>query len=254
MIGLILNLKLLNYTVSSGITGVQVHNVTTNDYVRTSNKSKYVSKNRSFGKKYTYRIRTYYKTSSGKYYYSYYTDSKSMTTKSLKNNVFDDTIYKFYQGNYGYSSCGVSIPSSGCGPTAMAIITSSMKGKKITPVTMANYGCSTSTFSRAGTGAKYVNKVVSKYNLNAKWYSKADANDVLIQLSNGNSLVLARMGKGHFTSGGHWIVLTGVKDNNKVKVQDPASSSRSKWWNWSIVKDELKSKDDGTSLLVVKKK
>ena len=51
-------------------------------------------------------------------------------------------------------------------------------------------------------------------------------------------LVVAIMTKGHFTSGGHFIVLRGVKDG-QILVADPASYRRSeKNWDLSIILNE----------------
>lgn len=51
-------------------------------------------------------------------------------------------------------------------------------------------------------------------------------------------LVVAIMSPGHFTTGGHFIVLRGVKDR-KILVADPASTSRSqKVWDLSIILNE----------------
>ncbi len=56
-------------------------------------------------------------------------------------------------------------------------------------------------------------------------------------LSSGK-LVVAIMTKGHFTSGGHFIVLRGVKDG-QIMVADPASTTRSgKLWDLSIILNE----------------
>ena len=51
-------------------------------------------------------------------------------------------------------------------------------------------------------------------------------------------LVVAIMGKGHFTTSGHFIVLRGVQDG-KILVADPASYKRSqKLWELSIILNE----------------
>lgn len=45
--------------------------------------------------------------------------------------------------------------------------------------------------------------------------------------------------KGHFTSGGHFIVLRGVTSDGQIMVADPASYSRSqKLWDLSIILNE----------------
>ncbi len=48
------------------------------------------------------------------------------------------------------------------------------------------------------------------------------------------------MGKGHFTSSGHFIVLRGIKDG-KILVADPSSYSRSeKLWDLEVFLTEAK--------------
>ena len=62
----------------------------------------------------------------------------------------------------------------------------------------------------------------------------SEAQRIVDALSEGK-LVVAIMSKGHFTSGGHFIVLRGVKDG-KIMVADPASYSRSEQlWDLSII-------------------
>ena len=54
----------------------------------------------------------------------------------------------------------------------------------------------------------------------------------------GGKLVVAIMSKGHFTSGGHFIVLRGVQDG-QIMVADPNSYARSeKLWDLSIILGE----------------
>lgn len=54
-------------------------------------------------------------------------------------------------------------------------------------------------------------------------------------------LVIAIMGKGHFTSSGHFIVLRGVTDDGQILVADPASKKRSeKAWDFSIILKEAR--------------
>ena len=51
-------------------------------------------------------------------------------------------------------------------------------------------------------------------------------------------LVVAIMSKGHFSRGGHFIVLRGIKDG-KVMVADPASYKRSgQMWDLSVILSE----------------
>ena len=64
------------------------------------------------------------------------------------------------------------------------------------------------------------------------------AGEMCIRDRSEGKLVVAIMSKGHFTSGGHFIVLRGVKDG-KIMVADPASYSRSEQlWDLSIIVNE----------------
>jgi predicted double-glycine peptidase len=47
------------------------------------------------------------------------------------------------------------------------------------------------------------------------------------------------MGKGHFTSSGHFIVLRGITETGKILVADPASKRRSEQeWDFDIILTE----------------
>ena len=60
----------------------------------------------------------------------------------------------------------------------------------------------------------------------------------LIDALSQGKLVVAIMSKGHFTNGGHFIVLRGVR-GDKILVADPASYKRSEQeWDLSIILNE----------------
>lgn len=150
----------------------------------------------------------------------------SYGTKQVK------TAVKFYdQNNYGsYNFCGKkneTIKTSGCGPTSMAIIVSTYENNsKYDPVYMMGEARKTGYCGGGITGTspgffkKEANIMKYKYYQASKRSTK-DLNLVLQHLSQGD-LVIAHMGSGHFTSGGHYIVLGGVDpESKKVYVYDP---------------------------------
>lgn len=54
-------------------------------------------------------------------------------------------------------------------------------------------------------------------------------------------LVIAIMGKGHFTTSGHFIVLRGITDSGKILVADPASVKKSNQeWDLNIFLNEAR--------------
>jgi predicted double-glycine peptidase len=73
--------------------------------------------------------------------------------------------------------------------------------------------------------------------LNVEGCTASEPQRILDALSDGK-LVVAIMTKGHFTSGGHFIVLRGIQDG-QIMVADPASYRRSeKLWDLSIILNE----------------
>ena len=66
-------------------------------------------------------------------------------------------------------------------------------------------------------------------------------------------MLVALEGTGHFTNGGHFIVLRGVTLTGKLLVADPASEERSLMeWDPQLVLDELSaSRSNGAPLWVI---
>ena len=54
-------------------------------------------------------------------------------------------------------------------------------------------------------------------------------------------LVVVIMGRGHFTTSGHFMVLRGVTSDGKILIADPASQSKSQQsWELSIILNEAR--------------
>lgn len=78
--------------------------------------------------------------------------------------------------------------------------------------------------------------------------------EIVDALSEGK-VVIAIMGKGHFTSSGHFLVLRGVTSEGKVLVADPASEKRTNQeWDLDVIMSEVKhGSDAGEPFWVVSK-
>jgi hypothetical protein len=139
---------------------------------------------------------------------------------------------------YGKSS---TIGQGGCGPTSMAIVISTFTGQAHDPVELARW--SVDNGHRCEGNGSYHSLIPASaraYGLQVEGAKPADAQRIADALASGK-LVVALMSKGHFTSGGHYIVLRGITAEGKILVADPASRSRSeKEWDFSIFLNEAR--------------
>ena len=125
-----------------------------------------------------------------------------------------------------------------CGPTSMAIVVSSLTNQRIDPVEMSKWAYENGYWcSKSGSYHSLIPGAAKHWGLPVEGCTASEPQRIVDALSNGK-LVVALMTKGHFTSGGHFIVLRGVQDE-KILVADPASYTRSqKAWDPSIILKE----------------
>lgn len=126
-----------------------------------------------------------------------------------------------------------------CGPTAMAIVVSSLTAYTIDPPNMAQWAYENGHWC-SGNGSYHtvVTGACDEWGLTVERCTREEPQRIVDALSEGK-LVVAIMGPGHFTRGGHFIVLRGVTSDGKILVADPASYTRSgQEWDLSIILDE----------------
>lgn len=130
-------------------------------------------------------------------------------------------------GSIQYSSIGdpsQTIASSACGPTSMAIILRSF-GVDITPKETCQYALDNGMrTANSGTSWDFFPSIGSKYGLTTEELGVSESG-IVNSLKNAKP-VIASMGPGTFTQGGHFIDLVGIKDG-KIVVNDCASKERS---------------------------
>jgi len=165
--------------------------------------------------------------------------AESNDDEKKNNNISYEERHKFvnyYQYNYDNPYSEGTIATSGCGPTSAAMVLTYLTGKEITPVKTAEFGNGTYTCSE-GTYWSYFEAVSNKYDVNCKEQSCTKEN-IVGSLNKGKPVIIS-MGPGHFTSGGHFIVLRGIDKNGKAIVADPNSEERSKQtWDMSTITSE----------------
>lgn len=142
-------------------------------------------------------------------------------------------IPHYLQTDYANVPYGSSnIAACGCGPTSFAMVASYLTGTTITPADAVAW-CGNSYYVwGAGTSWSYFEAAAKHFGCGAVRESY-DANEVLKALSEGHP-VISSQSAGLFTRGGHFIVLRGVENGNKVLVNDPNDSEAKNYINRSF--------------------
>lgn len=135
-----------------------------------------------------------------------------------------------------------TIGISGCGPTSMAIVISTLNGQEITPEMTSNWSYQNGYLVQGyNNGRPYamsshslIPALATEYSLNSTGIAKnSNTAEQIYQALSRGKLVVAIMGPGHFTSGGHFIVLRGVTEKGKILVADCGSRQRTNQ-EWDI--------------------
>lgn len=132
---------------------------------------------------------------------------------------------------YGYTN---TIAGAGCGPTSLAICVSTLTNKTVTPDVMCAWSFRNG-YRCEGSGSYHslIPDGAAHYGVPCEGLGQSKSK--LIEALQNGKLVIAIMDQGHFTRGGHFIVLCGITDAGKVIVADCASYERSqKEWNVDI--------------------
>lgn len=175
--------------------------------------------------------------------------------KEVLTGGFVDITY-YYQASeewadqpYGTDTIG----PYGCGPTVMAMVVSSLTDIDADPVYMADWAVQHGYWARgSGSYHSIIMGIAQDFGIKAESFPSRDATDLRTALWQGKLLV-AQVGPGHFTKGGHFILIRGVTLTGEVLVADPNSPERSLMlWNPQIILDELSSaRDHGAPLWVL---
>lgn len=150
--------------------------------------------------------------------------------------------FKQYDSRWAaHSYCKTTMKAAGCGPTAVADIFYNFD-RSITPPKVADWfaahGYDSYKQGTVWTGIPaYLNKHGAKgTQLNANsLYGNRNSQAELnwkSKVQSGKYWGILLMGKGMWTSGGHYIAVTEYKDG-KYYVMDPASAKRTGWHSWS---------------------
>ena len=151
-------------------------------------------------------------------------------------------------GSYLYGGQD-TISKYGCGPTTAAMIVSAFGNVNgsITPKEMANWSASYGYFApKSGSYHDYIPAVLSAFDLIVDSVKDGERTpDHIADLLNSGHILVALMGKGALTNGGHFIIITKQNPNGTVCIADPNSyNNTNKEWSPAQLMRELKKNYD----------
>lgn len=154
-------------------------------------------------------------------------------------------------GSLDYSAPGekTTIAASGCGPTAMAMVLATWADQSVTPKTECAWALAHGYKApRQGTYYGYFEPAGARYGLRVtrlnytSIYGKSTSSyhaQVKDALDRGE-LVIACMGKGNWTSSGHYVLVWGIQGDT-IYINDPASTlARRTRGSYSLFKQQVK--------------
>lgn len=171
-----------------------------------------------------------------------------------------DSLWK--DVSYSNADESTTIGRAGCGTTCSAMVIATLKDSTVTPITTSKWSLEHGyKYTGGGTYYSYFKPQFAEYGLtckqlnsvNLRTQSRANSvvyhNEALQALKDGN-LVIACMGKGNWTTSGHYILIYDYQDGN-IFVNDPASSKTTRakntfelacqqvkyWWTIEVPKE-----------------
>lgn len=159
---------------------------------------------------------------------------------NLKYYSQDDSRWK----NLAYGNDGATMSDTGCGPTSMAMVASSITHKNVRPDELAALAQYTGMRDETGTNANFINIASSLYGITANEVLTPTESRLRDSISQGPTILLGTNGIGNnpYTSSGHYVVADGysngyvnIKDprgrgyNKKYKLKDIAKNTNAAW-------------------------
>lgn len=162
---------------------------------------------------------------------------------SVEESYLEIPLYLQYQGSWARVPYGGgTIAQKGCCPTCLAMVLSYLRQEEILPSDVVEYTGNRYYVTNIGTSWSIFQPVSNHWEVKCTNLEK-NTMSVIQALQEGKP-VIASMGPGTFTKGGHFIVLTGITEDGKVTVNDPndsdAKNFKDKTFDMNLITRESK--------------
>lgn len=141
----------------------------------------------------------------------------------------EEVVY-YNQGEEPWASLAYgssNIKNSGCGPTALAIVISTLKGEVVTPQMTARYAIENGEYvAGKGTSHSFPANAARSWGLSVERVRRERMDYIVSELKQGKMAVVICAENTISGSSGHYIVLTGVTSDGYLTISDPGSRSR----------------------------
>ncbi len=156
---------------------------------------------------------------------------------------------RWANGSYSARGESTTIGRAGCGPTAMSMVLATWADASVTPKTECAWALAHGYKApRQGTYYGYFVPAAKRYGLSCRQLNSASIygnagsvhhDTAKAELGKGN-LVIACMGKGLWTSSGHYVLVWKI-EGNTVYINDPASTRVARTrGDWGLFRQQVK--------------
>ena len=160
-----------------------------------------------------------------------------LTKKECKEKI---PLLLQWDQRWGYVSYGSSdIALSGCAPTCLSMVIVGLTGNhNATPDKIAKYAQDNGYYLKGtGTSWSLLTEGASHFGVVGREISLSK--ETVCGILKQGQPVICSVGRGDFTTEGHFIVLTGMKDG-RIKVNDPNCIHRSCLWEYETLEPQIK--------------
>lgn len=136
----------------------------------------------------------------------------------------DVPLYLQYDTEWGTLAYGNgTMKQNGCCPTCLAMVFSYLCQRNIYPADIVSWSGNRYYVNGSGTSWSIFVPAADHWGVSCQSIGKNQS--AMIEALGNGKIVIASMGPGTFTKGGHFIVLTGITADGKITVNDPNDNS-----------------------------